>query len=259
MSRNRRPRTQIVGEQRAGEAAAQLGREVQATRKRRRLTQDALANRVGISRQRLGDIEAGRGGGAPLTVWFALGEALGRPFRSEFVRDRLEEPVDAGHLAIQELVLKLGRSAGYEGRFELPTRPADPARSSDAPLLDRRGRRLILVECWNTFGDLGAAARSSDRKLADAEALAVVLGGEGKPFKVGLCWVVRDTARNRGLVARYEHIFASRFPESSARWANAITNGGPIPDAPGLVWCDLRATRLFARRRTRETGLTRRR
>jgi hypothetical protein len=212
------------------------------------MRQESLAARVGISQARLADLEAGRGGGAPFEVWFGLGEALGRPFRAEFVRDRLEEPADAGHLAIQELVLKLGRRAGFDGRFEFPTRPTDPARSSDAPLLDRRGRRLILVECWNTFGDLGAAVRSSDRKLADARSLAVALGGDKGPFEVGLCWVVRDTARNRELLGRYRHIFQSRFAGSSAQWVKTLTAGAPIPAEPGLVWCDVRFTRLFARR-----------
>lgn len=244
----RRPSARIVGQIRASEAAAEAGLEVKASRKRRRMHQAVLSAKVGLSQGRLADLEAGRGAGAPFEVWFALGEALGRPFRAEFVRDRLEEPADAGHLAIQELVLRLGRACGFEGRFELPTRPADPARSSDAPLVDRRGRRLILVECWNTFGDLGAAARSSDRKTTEAAALAVALGGDRGPFEVGLCWVVRDTARNRELVARYAHIFASRLPGSSVRWLKAISEGGAVPDSPGLVWCDLRATRLFARR-----------
>lgn len=118
------------------------------------------------------------------------------------------------------------------------------------PLLDRRRRRLVIVECWNTFGDLGAAARSSNRKLAEAEALTAALGGDGGPYAIGLCWVVRDTARNRELMSRYEHIFAARFPGSSAGWVRALTEGGPLPAESGLVWCDGRATRLFARRRT---------
>ena len=214
-----------------------------------------LATRIGASRAQVARLEAGRGEGAPLEVWFALGEALGRPFRAEFLRDALAQPEGAGHLDIQELVLRLGKAAGHEGRFELATRPTDPARSSDAPLLDRRARRLTLVECWNTFGDLGAATRSSDRKLAEAQALAVALGGDGPPYTVGLCWVVRDTAANRALVGRYEHIFASRFPGSSAAWVKALTTGSVPPAQPGLVWCDVRATRLFARRSiTRRSG-----
>ncbi|MDQ3937846.1 MAG: helix-turn-helix domain-containing protein [Chloroflexota bacterium] len=216
------------------------------------MIQQALADRVGISRARLADIETGRGEGVPLEVWFALGEALGRDFKAEYVRDRQEEPADAGHLAIQELVLRLGMSAGYEGRFEVPMRPADPARSSDASLLDRRNRRLVLVECWNSFGDIGSASRSSNRKLAEAEAMAVVYGGDEGRFDLGLCWVVRHTPRNRELVKRYRQIFDSRFPGSSAAWVRCLTEGGPMPAARGLVWCDARATRLFARRQPRQ-------
>ncbi|CAN5830072.1 hypothetical protein BH24CHL6_BH24CHL6_00820 [soil metagenome] len=95
---------------------------------------------------------------------------------------------------------------------------------------------LALVECWNTFGGLGAAARSSNRKLADADGLAAILGGDDGPFAVGLCWVVRDTAAHRALMNRYRHIFDSRFPGPSAAWARALTRGGPLPREPGLVW-----------------------
>lgn len=245
----RRAQARIVGAQKAVASAARAGEGVRQSRKRRRLTQQALATRVGISRARLADIEAGRGAGVPLETWFALAEALGRPLRLEFLRDVQEEPVDAGHLAIQELVLRLSRDAGYKGRFELPTRPLDPSRSSDVVLVDRRQRRMVLIECWNSFGDLGAAARSSDRKLAEAAGLAAATGGDAGPLRVGLCWVVRASARNRQLIARYHHIFESRFPGPSASWARALSHGGPMPDLPGLVWCDAGATRLVARRR----------
>ncbi|HEX7472795.1 MAG TPA: hypothetical protein VF323_06915, partial [Candidatus Limnocylindrales bacterium] len=109
-------------------------------------------------------------------------------------------------------------------------------------------RLLILVECWNTIGDLGAAARATSRKVAEAEELAVAAGGE-RPFIVRAVWVVRATAGNRALVARYPEVFAARFPGPSARWANALTAGTEPPAEPGLVWCDVAATRLFAWRR----------
>lgn len=158
------------------------------------------------------------------------------------------ETADAGHLAIQELVLRLGRAAGYGRGFEVPTRPPDPARSTDVGLRDDRRRILVLVECWNTLGDLGAAARATSRKLAEAEALAVAQGGE-RPYTVRGVWVVRATARNRALVARYPEVFAVRFPGSSARWVAALTTGAEPPPEPGLVWADVSATRLFAWRR----------
>jgi transcriptional regulator with XRE-family HTH domain len=251
MPGTKRTQAQIIGAQRATAAAAKLGGELAASRKRRRLTQAALAGRVGISRSRLASVEAGRGANLPPATWLALAHVLGRYFKFEFGRDPQAELAYEGHLAIQELVLKLGKAGGWESRFELPTRPTDPARSSDAALLDRRGRRMVLNECWNTFGDLGYATRSSDRKLHEAHALATALGGDDGPFAVSLCWVVRDTAANRPIVARYEHIFASRFPGSSSAWVRALTRGAPMPAEPGLVWCDLNATRLFAYRRRR--------
>ncbi len=176
--------------------------------------------------------------------------------RIELRRDAREEPADAGHLAIQELVLRLGRRIGYRGSFELRSRSVDPSRSTDVGLRDDQAGILILVECWNTFGDLGAAIRSTKRKLAEAAELAIAIGGD-RPHRVFSCWVVRDVERNRRLVARYPELFASTFPGSSALWVRALTE--PVrrtgrldpPTNLGLVWCDARATRLFAWRRGR--------
>ncbi len=241
---------QIRGHHSAITAAIALGRSLRTARLRRRLTQDALASKAGVSRSRIGQLETGQGLTASVGLWFTLAEALEHPFRLEFGRDPMEQPVDAGHLAIQELVLRLARGAGYTGSFELPTRPSDPSRSTDVRLLDRRQRRLVLVECWNTFGNLGAAARSSDRKRAEADAVAVALSRDEVPLQVGVCWVIRDTRSNRELLARYPHIIESRFPGSSSAWVRALALGGPLPEEPGLVWSDLNATRVFARRRS---------
>lgn len=60
----------------------------------------------------------------------------------------------------------------------------------------------------------------------------------GPSARAALVWVVRATARNRLLVARYPEVFATRFPGSSRAWVAALTAGGPIPTEPGLVWCD---------------------
>ena len=249
----KRPRARIVGEFRANDVARRAGEVVRSARKRRRLTQTALASQVGLSQARLADVEAGRGAGVPLEVWFALGEALGIFLRFEFGRDPQAELRDAGHLAMQDLLLRVTKPGGWVGGFELATTPSDPSRSIDVPLVDRRRRRMAIAECWNTFGDLGAAARSSDRKVAEANQLAVAIGGEGRPFEIGLCWVVRDTSANRELIARYEHIFRARFPGSSAQWVAALTDGASMPRHAGLVWCDVRSRRLFAHRWSGQT------
>jgi len=250
MAKTKRSDAAIFGAQLASAAAVELGRQVRASRKRRRLSQSSLARVVGISRQRLGNLEAGDGGGAPATVWFAIAKALDRYLRFEFGRDPQAELADAGHLDIQELLLRLAKTGGWERLFEARSGASGSDLSVDVKLVDKRGRRLVIGECWNTFGDLGAATRSSARKLSQAGEQAVALAGDGEPFQVGLVWIVRDTKANRALVNRYPQIFEARFPGSSVDWIRALRQPrAGLPDEPGLIWCDARATRLFARRR----------
>ena len=250
MAGRKRPEARIQGAAYAATAVASLGRELRASRVRRRMLQKNLAERIGISQALLAKMESGKATGTAPEVWFALAAALGRFLRFEFARDPKSELADAGHADIQEMLLRLAKPAGWRGGFELPTRALDRSRSIDVPLLDRSGRRLVVGECWNTFGDLGAAGRSSREKLSMASQAAVALGGDVGSYQFGLCWVIRDSRRNRELVARYQHIFEALLPGSSLAWVKALTvPGAPMPMEPGLVWCDLRATRVYARRR----------
>lgn len=276
MPKVRRGRLAADAALRNREQLARLGGEVRRSRGRWRLTQAQLAGRVGLSRPTISAIERGLGGSHTLDTWQRLALALGRPLRVELARDPDEGPADAGHLALQELVLRLGRRAGWSGSFELPTKPAEPWRSTDVGLVGHGGRCLLLVECWNTMGDLGAAVRSSNRKLAEAQELAAtgLLGlasrgrlgavaprGQGRiegrvetgvepgETRVAGCWVIRATARNRRLLATYPELFSTRFPGSSRGWLAALVDGGEPPELPGIVWASVDSTRLFAHRR----------
>lgn len=248
MVKRRRPKLSYEATRRNLQHLTLLGDDVRASRRRRRISQRALAARAGVGQATVSRLERGRGGGLTLDAWRRVALALGRDLEVRLSRDPIAEPADAGHLAVQELILRIAAKAGFQGRFEMATRTADPARSVDVGLRDDRRRRLVLVEAWNTFGDLGAAGRSTDRKVAEAEQLAIATGGD-EPFSVGSCWVVRATARNRALVARYPSIFATRFPGPSLGWVRALTLGTEPPSEPGLVWCDVGATRLVAWRR----------
>jgi transcriptional regulator with XRE-family HTH domain len=241
-------RSAVAGEaaRRNREQRAQIGREVRQSRERRNWTQQELAERAGISRHIVGRIERGTTR-LDVDVLQRIGVALNRYLEIRFGRDALEQPADAGHLAMQELVLRLGRANGFVGEFEVPTRPAEPWRSIDVVLASRARRLMILNECWNTFGDVGMAARATMRKAAELEALAAARWGPDVTVRV--VWIVRATARNRVLLARYPEIFASRFPGSSRSWVEALTTGAPPPPEPGLVWCDVAATRVFEWRR----------
>ena len=148
----------------------------------------------------------------------------------------------AGHLEIQEHLLKLARATGRRGTFELPTRPSDPVRSTDVGIHDPTTRTRILAECWNTFGDLGAATRATNRKRHEAAAT-------WPDDRIATVWVVRATATNRALLARYPPIVDAAFPGSSRDRVRALTLGEPSPMEPGLVWYDPGTGRLTERRR----------
>lgn len=246
--RAKRPELAAEARRRNLEQVAALGASVRSARLRRRLTQEQLAERAGVSRSSESRIERGLGGGQTLDTWQRVALAVGTPLFVKLQRDPLEDVADAGHLAIQELVLRLGRHAGYSGLFELAARSSEPWRSIDVGLRDDRRHTLVLCECWNSFGDIGAAARSTARKCAEADAFATAIWGN-TPYRVASCWVVRDTNRNRALVRRYPEVFAARFPGSSQGWVLALTTGTEAPRQPGLTWCDRDATRLFAWRR----------
>ncbi|MGH2475475.1 MAG: helix-turn-helix domain-containing protein, partial [Candidatus Limnocylindrales bacterium] len=219
----RRSRLDMQVARRLQEQQARIGASIEAMRERRGWTRTELARRAGLGRMVESRME--RGVGRPdLDAFQRIAVAFGRPLIVSFGgADPAEQPADAGHLAMQELILALGRGTGYTGSFELTTRPAEPWRSADVGLAAPAHRRLLHVECWNTIGDVGAAARSSSRKLAELQDLATALWGDDAT--VGLVWVVRSTSRNRALVARYPEVFASRFPGSSRRWVAALTTG----------------------------------
>jgi hypothetical protein len=149
---------------------------------------------------------------------------------------------------MQELVLRLGRRHGYGRAVELRSKPDEPWRSIDVALTDDRRRRLLVIECWNVIGDIGASVRTSERKAAEAEAIASLRWGDA-PQSTHLVWVVRATRRNRELLVRYPEVFAARFPGSSSAWAKALNEGSDPPKEPGLVWASVDGTRIYGWRR----------
>lgn len=245
-----RTQVEIAGHREATAMAATLGGQIRATRRGRRMTLTGLAARTGIGRTRLSEIERGHGARAPLESWVAIGIALDRPLAVGLSRplgEAHEGPRDAGHLEIQEHVLRLAAARGRAGTFELPTRPDDPSRSTDVGIRDARHGIRILAECWNTFGDLGGAVRATNRKAAEAAAT-------WPDDRIGTVWVIRATASNRALLARFPHVLAAAFPGSSRAWVAALSHGAPPPTGPGLVWFDPSTSRLTEHRRATIRG-----
>jgi transcriptional regulator with XRE-family HTH domain len=250
--RSRRSSREIEIDRLTDETVKQLGQRVRDARRRRRLTQGQLGEVVGLSQSEISRLEVGRGHGTPIGTWLALATAINLMPRFDLARDPRAEPVDAGHLQVQELLLRLATTTGRRGRFELPISRGDPSLSVDVFVRDDPNRLLIVEEAWNSIRDIGAGARSFQSKVALAEDLGVAIGGES-PFRARGVWVVRATHANRELLARYPEVFGRLFPGSSGRWAEALETGSPPPDEPGLVWCDVNATRVCPWRRRYST------
>ncbi len=235
-----RPTDTIREAERLSRAVADgLGKTVKAGRIRLGLTQADLAGRVGVHQSWISGIELGRGQGVSLALWMALGIAIGRPLAVTFSRPLGEprEPSDAGHLAMQERLLALAHTTGRTATFELPTRSSDPSRSIDVCVRDARHRVLIIEEAWNTFGDVGGAARSTSRKVAEATDLAATID-DGPAYRVASVWVVCPSSVNRALLARFPGIFAAACPGPSRAWTRALTTAEEPPIGRGLVWLD---------------------
>jgi transcriptional regulator with XRE-family HTH domain len=160
------------------------------------MTQAQLAERLGLSRSRVSEIERGAGRTAAMETWVRLGIVLRRPLGMSFARDLVPEPADAGHLEAQELVLRFAAMTGRSRKFELPTRASVASPSVDVALRDDRERVLVLVEIRNRVDDLGRGARSSDGKMLDVESVAIAIGF-GRPYRVSGCWLLVDSVANR--------------------------------------------------------------
>lgn len=228
--------------------AGTLGREVREARRRRSLTQAQVAARIGCSRARVAELERGQGANAPLQLWVKLGVALGRPLAVKLSRELLDDgvgsdPRDAGHLAAQELILRLGRQHGRPANVELSTSSARAPFVADVVLRDDPQRVLLLIEIVNRAGDLGSIARATNRKTIELEAMAALLGRGQGPYRVAACWLLLDTAANRRLVASYPEFLRSRFPGSSGALARALMDGSAIPSEAAIAWIDPRAHR----------------
>jgi hypothetical protein len=111
----------------------------------------------------------------------------------------------------------------------------------------------MIEEAWNTFGDVGAALRSTRRKEAEADDLAATID-DGESFRVATVWVVRESAMNRATIERYPEIFRSAFPGSSRSWVQALRSDAAPPALPGLVWYDSATARIHEWRRPTETA-----
>ena len=221
-----------------------------------RLTQQRAAERAGFSRSEWSGLELGRRLATEATLnraAFAVGGSLDAWIKQTSAAD---QPKDAVHLRHQELIIRLSIGGAWRALpEELIDRDARTSRAADV-LLHRRSNvdgvnEYAFWDVWDWFDDVGGPVRDFGRRLeaVDRYATARMRGDDAQLPRIGGCFVVRATNRNRGLISDHRHFFAARFPGSGHQWLTALTDtGAPMPREPALVWVAANGEQLFPSR-----------
>lgn len=254
-----RPRTGAAvrtGRARARTVATRLGTSLRDARQDAGITQQELAAKGGISQPRESEMERGSGAGASIRTWSCLAAAVGEQFVG-FLEHApgAARPRDMEHLRRQSALIELATAGGW---LALPELAIDPgpgrSRSIDVALLRPLTGEAVVAEIWDWFDDVGASLRGLDAKVSALGARLAVerprsgshavrdgptVEGPERSWRVRGLFVVRDTRRNRRLVAELRPLFAARFDGSSVGWIQALRSpAAALPAGHGFVWSD---------------------
>ena len=227
--------------------AVRLGVALRDARLRTGRTQADIAVSAGLSQGTVSLLERGHGRSATLETWAMVAAAVGEQFVGFLERaPGAEVPRDIQHLRRQSALISIAAPGGWRAlpEFRLD-QDARWSRSIDVALVRRATGEAVVAEIWNWFEDVGGALRGLDGKVA-------ALRGQldpGVEWTVRGLFIVRDTRRNRELVAELGPMFAARFRGNARAWLRALTDPSErLPDGDGLLWSDRAGTALKAAR-----------
>jgi transcriptional regulator with XRE-family HTH domain len=259
MSDRSRPQRRVsrhaaVGRTHGRAAVARMGVALRDARRSAGLKQSDVAARAGVTQSTISRLELGLGATATIDTWARVVAGVGQQLAVFIERaSGADRPRDFEHLRRQQLVIAAAQAGGWVAKLEVAVDPAvQRSRSIDVVLARESAlnstRETVVVEVWDWIDDVGAAIRSSTGKVAAIRA-ALPRGSDDGGQAVGELWVLRGTRRNRALVASFEAVFASRFPESGRSWMAALTSPDiSMPMRSGLIWTDVPGTRLLVGR-----------
>jgi transcriptional regulator with XRE-family HTH domain len=259
----RRTKAQVAADRHAQTVATALGVSLRGARSGNGATQLQVADAAGLAVSTVSEAERGNGFNFTLTTWSRLALASGSRLRVDLERaTAADQPRDAAHLRVQQLLLDVSRRGRWNGAPELAI--DDAARGSRFldVALERSavGSRpeAIVIEVVDWLDDVGSALRDWQGRRARLDRLATARLMRDDPDtaqpilpRVGGCWVLRATRRNRQLVADHQLVFRTTFPGSATGWLRALTTPAPIPEHAALLWVSVDGRRLWASRWTR--------
>jgi transcriptional regulator with XRE-family HTH domain len=207
-----------------------FGRSVTTLRKRRRWSQQDLADAARISRTVAGRIERGElrtvGWRDLEAVALALDGQLGLEFRWRGAD--LDRLLDAHHAATVEALARVYRSAGWHVVIEATFSEFGERGSIDLLASHPDAGDIVVNEVKASIGDAGATVMGVDRKVRLAPVVARKLGWAC--LGVSRFLVVAEGATPRRRIAAHAEIFGAAFPvrgHESRAWIEQPT-GRPI-------------------------------
>jgi transcriptional regulator with XRE-family HTH domain len=252
----RRTSTQALADKHATRLAGTLGRALREARQVTGQSQRAVGDGAGLAQATVSRAENGEGGVFTLQTWARLSLAAGSVLRAYLDRvSAADQPRDAVHLRVQELLLRLAAPGGWRGMAEMPLDDASRGSRFVDVALERAissAPEVAVLEVVDWLEDVGAGLRDWQRRLARADQLATARltlddAHRNRPVvpRVGGCWVLRATRRNRRLVREHQHIFRTRFPGSASAWIRSLGTRATMPEQSALLWVSVDGRRLW--------------
>ena len=204
-----------------------FGRAVRALRIRKRLTQEELGSRAGVSRGVIARIEQGHAARVTVATLERVASALGARVLVELLwqSEGLDRLLDGRHAVTVEEVVRILGGAGWEVATEVSFNEYGERGSIDVLAFHGSTRSLLVVEVKTAIVDAQELQSTLDRKVR----LAPKIGRDrGWSATAVAKLLVVDSRTNRQRIAKLAMTFATTFPPSG-RGRSAAGWRRPLP------------------------------
>ncbi len=194
-----------------------FGRSFRALRLRKRLTQDELASRAGVSRGVVARIEQGRATHVTVATLDRVAAVLGARVLVKLLwqGDGLDRLLDGRHATTVEEVVRILRSAGWDVATEVSFSEYGERGAIDVFAFHGPTRSLLVIEIKTTIADAQDLQSTLDRKVRLAPKIARDRGWSAA--SVSRLLVIVDSRANRQRIEALAMTFGAGYP--SRTWA----------------------------------------
>jgi transcriptional regulator with XRE-family HTH domain len=208
-----------------------FGRSIRAIRVRKRLTQEQVAQRVGMSRGVVARIEQGHAARVTIETLERIAAALGARVLVKLLwqGEGLDRLLDGRHATVVEEVVRVLRATGWTVATEVSFNEFGERGSIDVFAFFPATSALLVVEVKTVIADAQDLQATLDRKVRLAPKLARDRGWA--PLTVARVLVVVDTRSNQQRVDALAATFGATFPDrtwAARRWIATPSSTEPL-------------------------------